>query len=174
MGLEQDDNSIEDEDEDDDDDDVVDHEDVSIAASNAVVKHDTPQEQESTRFGRKVKLANYDMKHHPMDTTLKPRATKKCATARNLDFDLNRSTKIRKSSGTGEAAEESHENSSLLFSVGISPLPEPGKHASAKPVPDETEHVTAKMDAQEISLGEIAEDMEGAGRHYPRFRLRTL
>ena len=37
----------------------------------------SPEIQSSTRSGRRVGVANYDMKHHPMDTVLRPRAAAK-------------------------------------------------------------------------------------------------
>ena len=58
-------------------------------------KQDSPQR--STRSGRKVKQANYDMKHHPMDTVVKPRTAAKRAAARDHKLGLNQSVKVKSS-----------------------------------------------------------------------------
>ena len=50
--------------------------------------------RKSTRSGRKVKQANYDMKHHPMDTVIKPRTTAKRAAARDHNVGLDQTFKV--------------------------------------------------------------------------------
>ena len=69
------------------DDDVVvlpseDEDRVAEGATEALkstVKHEVPEavHHRSTRSGRQVRAANYDMKHHPMDDTLRPKAAAK-------------------------------------------------------------------------------------------------
>lgn len=63
-------------------------------------KHSTPLN--STRSGRKVKQANYDMRHHPMDTVVKPRIAAKHTAAREHDLGLDQSFKVRSSRAGNE------------------------------------------------------------------------
>lgn len=64
-----------DEDPSEDDDDEV--EERSQCPSSSPEREVKGPEHRSTRTGRQVKVANYDMKHHPMDDVLRPKAAAK-------------------------------------------------------------------------------------------------
>ena len=63
--------------------------------------------RKSTRSGRKVKQANYDMKHHPMDTVVKPRTAAKRAAARDYSFGLEKASKVESSRAEYESLQGS-------------------------------------------------------------------
>jgi hypothetical protein len=52
-------------------------EEKSQIPSSSPRRETKPLEHRSTRTGRQVKVANYDMKHHPMDDVLRPKAAAK-------------------------------------------------------------------------------------------------
>ena len=64
----------------------------------------------STRSGRSVKPANYNMKYHPMDMVLRPKASEKQAAR----IDRSSVSSMTKKSRQGERVSNLYDDSSLL------------------------------------------------------------
>lgn len=84
-----------------------------------VISQASPQ---STRSGRSIKPANYNMKYHPMDAVLKPRSKlKQPAHTRNPSSALEAGKKSKeKDSRRGERVQNVCDYSSLFDSMGLS------------------------------------------------------
>ena len=99
--------SAADNDEQDDEGEQTDEEVVSGEVLERKIGQLSPH---STRSGRSVKPANYNMKHHPMDMLLRPKASEKQATR----IDRSSVGSITKKSRKGERVLSLYDDSSLL------------------------------------------------------------
>lgn len=104
--------------EDDDDNDN----DNEISKSSVKQEVDVESERRFTRHGRQVKIADYDMKHHPMDDTLRPRAA------------VKRSVRFQGLSGSPYKSEGKHSHSSATTT---SPGPAQVHNPFPNPVPED-------------------------------------
>lgn len=117
-------------------------------ASLETRKCETPKK--STRSGRKVKPANYDMKQHPMDTMLRRLNTAK------------RAARVQ-SSRKGEKVQETNRDLDSCLRVDPSPPPEPQRDPAAEKQASCTSPRTGAQRDLSIDLA----DMEGLGKHSP-------
>ena len=96
-----------------DEEDDEDEQTYEEAVPGSILKRNVVQlSPHFTRSGRSVKPANYNMKYHPMDAVLRPKASEKKAT--RIRIDRFSASSITKKSRQGERVSNLYDDSSLF------------------------------------------------------------